>query len=123
LDEAHVHRSAIFSCNTGLALGSRVDISAIAVSCVLETQKACVLAGSDPAAVVWLNKADDPGRVTAGHAIAARLQKDRQNWQKRDVQQGKGKALIHHNKACPWPGRVVIASLSDPDPVKGVVVL
>ena len=123
LDDDHVHRSAIFSRNTGLAQGSRVDIPAMAGSCVLEIQKACALAGSDPAALVWLNKADDPDRVAAGHAVAARLKKDRQNMQKNHVQKGLGKHPIHHNQPCPWPGRVVIASLTDPDPVKGVVAL
>ncbi len=123
LDDDHVHRSAIFSRNTGLAPGSLVDISALAGSCVLEMQKACTLAGSDPAGFVWLNKADDPDRLAAGHAVAARLKKHRQDMQKRDVQKGGGKHPLHHNQPYPWPGRVVIASLADPDPVKGVVVL
>lgn len=115
LDDDHVHRSAIFSSNTGLAPGNQVDIPAMALSCILEIQKACILAGSDPAAVVWLNKADDPARVAAGRAVAARLKKDRQK--------GGDPPPFHQNYPCPWPGRVVIASLSDPDPVKGVVIL
>ncbi len=123
LDDDHVHRSAIFSRNTGLAPGSPVDIPALAGSCVLEIQKACALAGSDPAAVVWLNKADDPDRVAAGHAVAARLKKDRQDMHKGDVRKGGGKHPFHHNQSYPWPDRVVIASLADPDPVKGVVII
>jgi len=123
LDDHHVHRSDLFSRNTGLAPGKCVDIGAVAASCVLEIQKAWALAGSDPAGVVWLNKADDPARVAAGHAVAARLKKDRQNMKKNDLQKGVGKHPLHHNQPYPWPGRVVIASLADPDPVKGVVAL
>ncbi len=123
LDDDHVHRSAIFSRNTGLSLGSLVDISAMAGSCVLEIQKACALAGSDPAAVVCLNKADGPDRVAAGHAVAARLKKKRQDMQKNHVQKSVGKHPFDYNQSYPWPDRVVIASLVDPDPVKGVVVL
>jgi hypothetical protein len=95
----------------------------MALSCILEIQKACILAGSDPAAVVWLNKADDPARVAAGRAVAARLKKDRWNMLKKERQKGGDPPPFHQNYPCPWPGRVVIASLSDLDPVKGVVVL
>ncbi|MFO7911635.1 MAG: hypothetical protein R6V15_05685, partial [Desulfotignum sp.] len=77
--------------------------------------------GSDPAAVVWLNKADAPDRVAAGHAVAASLKKDRQDMQKGDVKKGGRKHPFPHNHPYPWPGRVVIASLADPNPVKGVV--
>ncbi|MCF8126840.1 MAG: putative selenium-dependent hydroxylase accessory protein YqeC [Desulfotignum sp.] len=121
LDDDHVHRSAIFSRNTGLAPGSRVDIPAMTVSCVLEIQKACALAGSDPAAVVWLNKADDPRRISAGHAVAARLKKSRQDIEDHLALQRPRNLPHFPDRPLPWPGRVVIASLTDPDPVKGVV--
>jgi probable selenium-dependent hydroxylase accessory protein YqeC len=123
LDDDHVHRSALFSDNTGLARGSRVDIPAITVSCVLEIQKACALAGSDPAAVVWLNKADDPLRVAAGHAVAAGLKKGRQDIEDHPALQRPRNQPFFSNQSLPWPGRVVIASLADPDPIKGVVIL
>jgi hypothetical protein len=61
--------------------------------------------------VVWLNKADDPARIAAGHTVAARLKKHRKDIEARLARQA------------PWPGRVVIASLFDPDPVKEVVIL
>ena len=111
VDDTHVHRPAIFCANTGLAPGSRINIEAMAVSCVHEIRKAWALAGSDPAVVVWLNKADDPASVAAGHAVATRLKKHRKDIEARLARQA------------PWPGRVVIASLSDPDPVKEVVIL
>jgi probable selenium-dependent hydroxylase accessory protein YqeC len=147
LDDTHVHRSAIFAANTGLAVGSRVDTAAMAASCVLEIQKACALAGSDPAAVAWLNKADDPLRIAAGHAVAARLKKHRQdmdaavarqhprnqphfpetpgledlpsNWDQRHIPDH----IRFPARPLPWPGRVVIAGLAGPDPVKSVVIL
>jgi probable selenium-dependent hydroxylase accessory protein YqeC len=123
LDDDHVHRSAIFSRNTGLATGSRVDIPAMAVSCVLEIRKARVLAGSATDVVVWLNKADDPGRIAAGHAVAARLKKNRQDIEDHLALQRPRDLPYLPARPLPWPGRVVIASLTDPDPVKGVVVL
>ena len=112
-DDTHVHRSAIFCANTGLAPGSRVDVHAVAVSCVLELRKARALAGSDPDTVVWLNKADDPQRMAAGRAVAARL---------------KTRSRLHApsffpDRQAPWPGRVVIASLIHTDPVREVVIL
>ncbi|MCA1785039.1 MAG: putative selenium-dependent hydroxylase accessory protein YqeC [Desulfobacteraceae bacterium] len=123
LDDHHVHRSAIFSDNTGLAPGQRVNIRAMAASCVLEIRKARALAGSSPAAVAWFNKADNRPRISAGHAVAASLKKDRQDYQDNPAPQG-CKSLPHHRaRPTPWPGRVVIASLADPDPIKGVVTL
>lgn len=123
LDDAHVHRSAIFASNTGLALGSRVNVFAMAASCVLEIRKACALAGSGPAAVVWLNKADDPLRIAAGHAVAARLKKNRQAIEDHLARQGLQQLPHRPARPGPWPGRVVIAALADPDPVKAVLPL
>jgi probable selenium-dependent hydroxylase accessory protein YqeC len=111
VDDTHVHRSAIFCTNTGLAPGSRVDVNAMAVSCVLEIRKARALAGSDPVTVIWLNKADDPVRMAAGEAVAARLKTHQKEIDTH-------LALQH-----PWPGRVVIASLIHADPVREVVIL
>jgi probable selenium-dependent hydroxylase accessory protein YqeC len=111
VDDTHVHRPAIFCANTGLAPGNRVDVNAVAVSCVLELRKARVLAGSDPDTVVWLNKADDPQRMAAGRAVVNRLN-IRQN----------ARSLFPEKQA-PWPGRVVIASLIHADPVREVVIL
>lgn len=113
VDDTHVHRPAIFCANTGLGPGSRVDVHAVAVSCVLELRKARTLAGSDPDTVVWLNKADDPQRIAAGRDVAARL---------------KARSHLHApsllpEKQAPWPGRVVIASLIQADPVREVVIL
>lgn len=134
VDDIHVHRSAIFRANTGLAPGSRVDVNAVAVSCVRELRKARVLAGSDPDTVVWLNKADDPQRIAAGRAVAARLkthQKEidthlaRQCLQTHDPQprsHRRAPSLFTEQQA-PWPGRVVIASLIQADPVSEVVIL
>jgi probable selenium-dependent hydroxylase accessory protein YqeC len=123
VDDTHVHRSAIFAANTGLAPGSRVDVFAMAASCVLEIQKACALAGSDPAAVAWLNKADDPLRIAAGHAVAARLKKDRPVIGDQLARQGPQHLQDRPDPPSPWPGRVVIAALADPDPVKAVLPL
>ena len=128
-DDTHVHRPAIFCANTGLAPGSRINIDAMAVSCVREIRKAWALAGSDPAVVVWLNKADDPARTAAGHTVAARLKNHRKDIETRLSRQHPqnrsdlpGHALFPDRQA-PWPGRAVIASLSDPHPVREVVIL
>ncbi|MFN2358738.1 MAG: selenium cofactor biosynthesis protein YqeC [Desulfotignum sp.] len=123
LDDDHVHRSAIFSDNTGLAPGQRVNIRAMAASCFLEIQKARALAGSRPTAVAWLNKADDPLRVAAGHAIAGLLYKSRQGRENLFACKGMRTHVLPDNQSSRWPGRVIIASLADPDPVKGVVTL
>jgi probable selenium-dependent hydroxylase accessory protein YqeC len=139
VDDTHVHRPAIFCANTGLAPGSRVDAHAMAVSCMLEIRKARDLAGSDPDAVVWLNKADDSQRMAAGRAVAARLknrQKEidphlaRQYSERRDTEIRHGRTRSHLNapslfpeNQIPWPGRVVIASLIQADPVREVVIL
>ncbi len=139
VDDTHVHRPAIFRANTGLAPGSCVDVNAVAVSCVLELRKARALAGSDPDTAVWLNKADDPQRMAAGRAVAARLkthQKEidthlaRQHPESRDSELRHGQTRSHLNapslfpeKQTPWPGRVVIASLIQADPVREVVIL
>ncbi|MDZ7664505.1 MAG: selenium cofactor biosynthesis protein YqeC [Desulfotignum sp.] len=129
VDDTHVHRPAIFCANTGLAPGSRIDIDAMAVSCVQEIRKAWTLAGSDPAVVVWLNKADDPARTAAGHRVAARLKNHRKDIETRLARQHpQNRPHLHahsffSDRQAPWPGRVVIASLSDPEPVKEVVIL
>jgi probable selenium-dependent hydroxylase accessory protein YqeC len=123
VDDTHVHRSAIFAANTGLALGSRVNAFAMAASCVLEIRKACALAGSVPAAVVCLNKAEGPLRIAAGHAVAARLKKDRPAIEDHLVRQGSQHLPHRPDQLSTWPGRVVIAALADPDPVKAVVLL
>ncbi|MFU8770572.1 MAG: selenium cofactor biosynthesis protein YqeC, partial [Desulfotignum sp.] len=121
--DTHVHRSAIFAANTGLALGSRVNVFAMAASCVLEIRKACALAGSVPAAVVWLNKAEGPLRIAAGHAVAARLKKDRPAIEDHLARHGLQNPPPRPARPGPWPGRVVIAALADPDPVKAVLSL
>jgi probable selenium-dependent hydroxylase accessory protein YqeC len=136
VDDTHVHRPAIFCANTGVAPGSRVDVNAVAVSCVLELRKARVLAGSDPDTVVWLNKADDPQRLAAGRAVAAGLKTHQEEI---DVhlarQQPQPQPPPPQTRPCPhahslfpeqqapWPGRVVIASLIQADPVREVVIL
>ncbi|MEX1298553.1 MAG: selenium cofactor biosynthesis protein YqeC [Desulfotignum sp.] len=128
-DDTHVHRSAIFCANTGLAPGSRVNTAAMALSCVLEIRKAWAMAGSDPDTVVWLNKADDPMRTATGHAVAARLKTHRDEIEAhmaRQHSQDRPRPDIHRDLAdrqSPWPGRVVIASLADADPVREVVIL
>jgi probable selenium-dependent hydroxylase accessory protein YqeC len=128
-DDTHVHRAAIFCANTGLAPGSRVDVNAMAVSCVLEIRKAWALAGSDPAVVVWLNKADDPVQTTTGHAVAVRLKTHRKEidaHMARQHSQNRPRPDTHPHlpdRQSPWPGRVVIASLADADPVREVVIL
>ncbi len=123
LDDHHVHRAVIFSNNTGLHLGDRVDVRAMAASCKLEIQKARGLAGSDPAAAAWFNKADDPLRVAAGHAIADLLGKSRQSCEKPYACKREQTHHFLHEHPSQWPGRVVIASLADPDPVKGVITI
>ncbi len=129
VDQTHVHRPALFCANTGLAPGSPVDVHAIAVSCVLEIRKALALVGSDPAAVVWLNKADDPVHLAAGRAVAARLKNHRKDLEARLGRrrlQNQSRLYISSvplDRRAAWPGRAVIASLADADPVRDVVIL
>ncbi|MEX1314548.1 MAG: hypothetical protein AB1Z38_10230, partial [Desulfotignum sp.] len=91
--------------------------------------KAWAMAGSDPDTVVWLNKADDPMRTATGHAVAARLKTHRDEIEAhmaRQHSQDRPRPDIHRDLAdrqSPWPGRVVIASLADADPVREVVIL
>jgi probable selenium-dependent hydroxylase accessory protein YqeC len=129
VDETHVHRPALFCANTGLVPGSRVDMSAMAVSCMLETRKAWALAGSDPAVVIWLNKADDPVRIAAGQALAARLKNHRKAIedclarQHPQIQPHLHAPSLFPDPEAPWPGRAVIASLIHADPVRETVIL
>jgi probable selenium-dependent hydroxylase accessory protein YqeC len=128
-DDTHVHRPAIFCANTGLAPGSRVDVNAVTVSCVLELRKAWALAGSDPDTVVWLNKADDPWRIAAGRDVAARLKAYQKEIdvhlvrQKPQTQPPLHAQSLFPERHAPWSGRVVIASLIHADPVREVVIL
>lgn len=123
LDEDHVHRAALFSSNTGLAMGQNVDARAVATSCILELWKARNLILTCPDLVVWLNKADDPGRMADSRAVVNLLKNNRymfENTRNRPV----FKNFPHHSDvALPGPSRVVLASLADPDPVKDVVIL
>ncbi|MDT8378090.1 MAG: selenium cofactor biosynthesis protein YqeC [Desulfotignum sp.] len=134
VDDTHVHRSAIFCANTGLAPGSRVDVHAMAVSCVLEIRKASALAGSDPVTVIWLNKADDPLRMAAGQAVAARLKTHQKEIDTHlallhpQTRHYQNRSHLHAQflfpgRQAPCPGRVVIASLIHADPVREVVIL
>ncbi len=131
LDDAHVHRSAIFSQNTGLSPGAPVDLSVMATSAAHELRKAAAMARSvvtrsvvtrsvvtrsvvtrsvvtgSVVTVAWFNKADDPKRVAAGYAAGRLLLF---LWQKEPPRQER------HS------GRIVIASLADPVSIKGVLV-
>ena len=123
LDEDHVHRAALFSSNTGLALGQNVDARAVATSCVLELWKARNLALTCPDLLVCLNKADDPSRIADSRAVVDLLKNNRylfENTQDRPL----FKNFSHPSDAAlPGPSRVVLASLADPDPIKDVVIL
>lgn len=72
LNDHHVHRSAIFSDNTGLAPESLVDETALAASIALELKKASGFCAASEH-LVFLNKADTPERVASAKNIAALL--------------------------------------------------
>lgn len=73
LDESHVHRSTLFSDNTGLSLGETINEHAIATSIAIEIKKAEAL-GHPLFNTVFLNKADTPDRIASGQKIAELLQ-------------------------------------------------
>ena len=73
LDENHVHRAGLFSKNTGRSLGETIDVQSIATSIAIEIKKANAL-GHPLFNIVFLNKADTPGRIASGRKIAELLQ-------------------------------------------------
>lgn len=73
LDEKHVHRSKLFSNNTGLCPGETIDEKSIAASTTIEIKKANAL--SHPLFNhVFLNKADTQTLIDSGRKIAGFLQ-------------------------------------------------
>ncbi len=123
LDEYHVHRAALFSSNTGLAMGQNVDARAVATSCVLELWKARNLVPSCPDLVALLNKADDPGRMAESRAVVDLLKNNRYMFENIQNQPVFENFSHHSDVVLPGPSRVVLASLADPDPVKDVFIL
>ncbi len=98
LDENHVHRAGLFSKNTGLDLGQAVDEASIAVSIAMEIKKAAGLCNASDR-LLFLNKADTPGRIESGLHIAGLL------------------------KGNPYLDRVLVASLKDEFCIKKEIIL
>lgn len=73
LDENHVHRAAVFSKNTQLAMGETIDEQSIATSIAMEIKKAKDFCNA-PSNFVFLNKADNPDKLSSGKKIAELLQ-------------------------------------------------
>ncbi len=76
LNEKNVHRAALFSKNTGLALGNKINERSIAESIAVETRKAGVSCSAETT-FVFLNKADTPERINSGKRIAGYLQSEK----------------------------------------------
>lgn len=73
LDDANVHRAALFSVNTGLSIGDTINEQSVATAISLEIMKAAAMT-ADSVNIVLLNKADTPERLTSGLKISRRLQ-------------------------------------------------
>lgn len=76
LDDKHVHRSELFSKNTGLGSGQIIDESSIAACIDIEINKANSLSGP-VRSIVFLNKADNHEKVISAKKIAQLLQTNR----------------------------------------------
>ncbi|MCD4742873.1 MAG: putative selenium-dependent hydroxylase accessory protein YqeC [Desulfobacteraceae bacterium] len=70
LDDNHVHRAELFSNNTGLLLGESIDEQSIAASAAFEIEKAEAAISAAFLSVLFLNKADNIGKVRQGEKIA-----------------------------------------------------
>ncbi|MEN8212016.1 MAG: selenium cofactor biosynthesis protein YqeC [Thermodesulfobacteriota bacterium] len=75
LDENHVHRPEIFSDNTGLGMGEKIDAQSIASSIGFEIKKAKSFCSSS-LNFILLNKADTYSRKASGNKIAKILKPD-----------------------------------------------
>ena len=76
LDDHYVHRSKIFSDNTGLDMGESIDVQSIASSIGFEIKKAQYFCSSS-LNFVLLNKADTPLRQASGIKIGKILKRDK----------------------------------------------
>jgi len=76
LDDHCVHRPEIFSDNTGLDMGEKIDAQSIASSISFEIKKAKALCSSS-LNFVLLNKADTSLRQASGNRIAKILKTDK----------------------------------------------
>ena len=76
LDDHYVHRPQIFSANTGLSMGGKIDAQSIASSIGVEIKKAKALCSSS-LSFVLLNKADTSSRQASGNKIAKILKTDK----------------------------------------------
>ncbi|MBT7261494.1 MAG: putative selenium-dependent hydroxylase accessory protein YqeC [Desulfobacula sp.] len=116
LNEGHVHRAELFSKNTGFILGNTLDEKSIATGIAIEIKKAWLLGhtrsnpgsncGSNSGSKsnfasnsVFLNKADNPGKIKSGQKIAKLLQTNK---------------IIN---------RIITASLIDEFPIKSCLIL
>lgn len=97
-NETHVHRAKLFSQNTGLPLGETMDEKSMAISIAIEIKKAGDLC-HPLSNFVFLNKADNPDKISSGEKIAELLQTNK---------------IIH---------QIIIASLIDDFPVKSCLIL
>lgn len=73
LDENHVHRATLFSMNTGLSLGDKIDEQSVAACIAIEIKKGNALC-HPLFSIVFLNKADTRDQIASGMKIAKLLQ-------------------------------------------------
>jgi len=121
LDDHHVHRSEIFSQNTGLPMGSALTEKSMSIGLAVEMKKA---KNSCPHAfgTVFLNKADTPDEINSGKKIATYLLQpsipDLRSEPIPDHTNSPVSDSVPDSIITPLIDQVIIAALHDASPVK-----